>query len=141
MPHMLLIHEPVGQRATRSDAEGRAVYDRMLRWGDELKERGLLLGAESLSSLDHAVRVSTAGGRARIVDGPFAEAKELVAGYTLIQVNSREEALEWVRRWPVEDADGQAYLEVRQLYEIDDFGDAFSPDLVETYERHRAPTA
>ena len=58
MPHMLLIHEPVGQRATRNEAEGRAVYERMLRWGEDLRSRGLLLGAESLASQDKAVRVS-----------------------------------------------------------------------------------
>ncbi|MBQ5946959.1 YciI family protein [Massilia sp. ST3] len=112
MPHMLLIHEPVGQRATRSDAEGRAVYERMLRWGDELKERGLLLGAESLSSLDHAVRVSTAGGRARIVDGPFAEAKEMVGGFYLLDVDTREEAVALAQRCPAAE---WATVEVRAL--------------------------
>ena len=63
MPHMLLIHEPIGQRATRSDAEGRAVYERMLRWGEDLKERGLLLAAESLASTDSAVRVTVPAGK------------------------------------------------------------------------------
>jgi len=56
MPHMLLIHEPVGQRATRSEPEGRAAYERMLRWGEDLKRRGLLLAAESLASTDKAAR-------------------------------------------------------------------------------------
>lgn len=93
MPHMLLIHEPIGQRATRSDAEGRATYERMLRWGDDLKERGLLLAAESLASLDTAARVTVPAGKARIVDGPFAEAKEMVGGFFLVNVDSREEAI------------------------------------------------
>ena len=113
----------------------------MMAYNEEMARAGILLGGDGLRPTADGFRVRFADGKPTVIDGPFAEAKELVAGYTLIQVNSREEALEWVRRWPVEDADGQAYLEVRQLYEIDDFGDAFSPDLVETYERHRAPTA
>ncbi|MBQ5964194.1 YciI family protein [Massilia sp. ZL223] len=112
MPHMLLIHEPVGQRATRSDPEGRAVYDRMLRWGDDLKARGLLLGAESLASTEHAVRVSTGGGRARIVDGPFAEAKEMVGGFFLVNVDTREEAVALAQTCPAAE---WATVEVRAL--------------------------
>ena len=113
----------------------------MMAYNEEMAKAGILLGGDGLRPTADGFRVKFSDGRPTVIDGPFAEAKELVAGYTLLQVDSREEALEWVRRWPVEDADGQAYLEVRQLYEIDDFGDAFSPDLVETYERHRAPTA
>ena len=113
----------------------------MMAYNEEMAKAGILLGGDGLRPTADGFRVKFSDGRPTVIDGPFAEAKELVAGYTLIQVDSREEALEWVRRWPVEDADGQAYLEVRQLYEIDDFGDAFSPDLVETYERHRAPRA
>ena len=112
MPHMLLIHEPVGQRATRNEAEGRAVYERMLRWGEDLRSRGLLLGAESLASQDHAVRVSTAGGRARIVDGPFAEAKEMVGGFYLLDVDTREEAVALAQRCPAAE---WATVEVRAL--------------------------
>ena len=113
----------------------------MMAYNEEMAKAGVLLGGDGLRPTADGFRVKFSDGRPTVIDGPFAEAKELVAGYTLIQVSSRDEALEWVRRWPVEDADGQAYLEVRQLYEIDDFGDAFSPDLVETYERHRAQTA
>lgn len=112
MPHMLLIHEPVGQRATRSEAEGRATYDRMLRWGEELKARGLLLGAESLASTEHAVRVSTPGGRTRIVDGPFAEAKEMVGGFFLVNVDSFDEAVALAERCPAAE---WATVEVRAL--------------------------
>lgn len=117
MPHMLLIHEPVGQRATRSEAEGRAVYDRMLRWGEDLRSRGLLLGAESLASQDKAVRVSVpargAGpGKARIVDGPFAEAKEMVGGFFLVNVYTREEAVALAQQCPAAE---WATIEVRGL--------------------------
>ncbi len=112
MPHMLLIHEPVGQRATRSDAEGRATYERMLRWGDELKERGLLLAAESLASLDTAVRVTVPAGKARIVDGPFAEAKEMVGGFFMVDVDSRGEAIALAAECPAAE---WATVEVRAL--------------------------
>ena len=100
MPHMLLIHEPIGQRATRSEQEGRAVYERMLRFGEDLQQRGLLLGAESLASQHSAARVTAPGGKARIVDGPFAEAKEMVGGFFLVNCQTREEALELARQCP-----------------------------------------
>ena len=112
MPHMLLIHEPVGQRATRSDAEGRVAYERMLRWGEDLKERGLLLAAESLASLDSAVRVSVPAGKPRIVDGPFAEAKEMVGGFFLVDVDSRDEAVALAAECPAAE---WATVEVRAL--------------------------
>ena len=112
MPHMLLIHEPIGQRATRSDAEGRAAYERMLRWGEDRKERGLLLAAESLASLDSAVRVTVPAGKPRIVDGPFAEAKEMVGGFFLVDVDSRDEAVLLAAECP---AAAWATVEVRAL--------------------------
>lgn len=112
MPHMLLIHEPVGQRATRSDAEGRAAYERMLRWGDTLKERGLLLAAESLASTESAVRVTVPAGKARIVDGPFAEAKEMVGGFFMVNVDSRDEAIALAAECPAAE---WATVEVRAL--------------------------
>lgn len=112
MPHMLLIHEPVGQRATRSELEGRAVYERMLRWGEELRSRGLLLGAESLASQDKAARVSVPGGKSRIVDGPFAEAKEMVGGFFLVDVDTREEAIALAEQCPAAE---WATVEVRGL--------------------------
>jgi len=109
---MLLIHEPIGQRATRSDAEGRAVYERMLRWGEDLKERGLLLAAESLASLDTAARVTVPAGKARIVDGPFAEAKEMVGGFFMVDVDSRDEAVALAAECPAAE---WATVEVRAL--------------------------
>jgi len=94
MAYMLLIMEPEGQRATRSPAEGRAVYDRMLRFAADLKESGQLVAVESLGTpRADAARVQVRGGRARIVDGPFAEAKEMVGGFFLLNVESRDEAL------------------------------------------------
>jgi hypothetical protein len=94
MPYMLLIHEPLGQRQSRSRAEGEAVYDRMLRFGDELRKRGVLRAAESLESADAGtVRIKVSNGRPQVLDGPYAEAKEMVGGIFLLDVDTREEAL------------------------------------------------
>ena len=93
MSHLLLIVEPVGQRAERGLEGGQAAYQAMLDWAGELQGRGLLLGVNSLADTDRGARVQVRGGRATVIDGPFAEAKEMVGGYFLIDVATREEAL------------------------------------------------
>lgn len=93
MSHLLLIVEPVGQRAERGLEGGQAAYQAMLDWAGELQRRGLLLGVNSLADTDRGARVQVRGGRATVIDGPFAEAKEMVGGYFLIDVATREEAL------------------------------------------------
>ena len=112
MPYLLLIHEPVGQRQQRSADEGQAVYDRMLRFADSLQRRGVLKAAESLSSLDKSARITVREGKARVLDGPFAEAKEMVGGFFLVDVGSREEALAIARECP---AAAWATIEVREI--------------------------
>jgi hypothetical protein len=92
MPYMLLIVEPVGQRRERSEEEGRALYARMRRFGDDLQARGLLVASESLHS--DAVRVEVRGGQQRLVDGPFAEAKEMVGGFFLLDCANEADAIE-----------------------------------------------
>lgn len=104
------------------------VFEAMADYHEELARAGVLLDASGLHPSSKGWRVRFSGGERQVVDGPFAETKELVAGYTLIQVRSREEAEEWVRRFP--DTDGE--IEVRQLFEIDDFGD------VEAIDRFRS---
>ena len=93
MPYMLLMIEPPEQRRTRTEAEGRAVYERMLKFGADLKERGLLLASESLKSQTDAVRLQVRGGRTQVVDGPFSEAKEMVGGFFLVDCKTRDEAV------------------------------------------------
>ena len=100
MSYMLLIVEPVGQRRERSDDEGRGLYDSMLQFADGLKARGVLLAAQSLRSDEVAVRVSERGGRRTLVDGPFAEAKEMVGGFFLLDVPTRAQAVEIAARMP-----------------------------------------
>ena len=112
MTYMLLILEPTGQRQTRTPAEGRECYERMLRFGDELKARGQLLATESLRSLNEAARVEVRNGKARVVDGPFAEAKEMVGGFFLIDCKTYDEAVAIATRCPAAE---WATVEVRSL--------------------------
>ncbi len=94
MPYMLLIHEPLGQRQARTRAEGEALYERMREFAGKLEQRGVLRAVESLASQDSAAaRVEVRNGRTQVMDGPFAEAKEMVGGFFLLDVDSRAEAL------------------------------------------------
>lgn len=93
MPYMLMIVEPVDQRAGRTEAEGREAYARMVAWGQSLQERGLLAAMESLASQRDATRVERRDGQTRLTDGPFAEAKEMVGGFFLLHTDRRDEAL------------------------------------------------
>lgn len=112
MSYMLLIIEPAGQRRERSEAEGRKLYDDMLAFSASLKERGLLQLSQSLRSADQAVRVRVAGGERTQVDGPFAEAKEIVGGFFLLNCDDRSQALEIAASCP---AAQWATVEVREL--------------------------
>lgn len=100
MPYALLIVEPIGQRAARSEAEGRQAYASMVDFAQTLKAQGKLLAVESLQSEGKATRVSVRGGRAQALDGPYAEAKEMVGGFFLLDVATREEALAIAARCP-----------------------------------------
>ncbi|MCR5866075.1 YciI family protein [Aquincola sp. J276] len=94
MSYLLLIREPLGQRAERGEAAGRQLYDRMLGFAAELQSRGVLLAAESLADMGpNAARIQVREGRRTVIDGPFTETKEMVGGIFLIDVATREEAL------------------------------------------------
>jgi hypothetical protein len=111
MPYMLLIIEDPAQRGTRSEAEGHEVYDRMVRFSDSLKASGKLMAVSSLKSQREGSRVQVREGRAQVVDGPFAEAKEMVGGFFLLNTDSRDEAMAMARDCP---AAGWATVEVRE---------------------------
>ncbi len=111
MPFVLLINEPRGQRASRSEAEGRALYERMVEYGAGLKARGLLLAVESLKSDEEGVRLQRREGRDRLLDGPFSEAREMVGGFFLLSCRSREEALAIAAECPAAE---WATVEVRE---------------------------
>jgi hypothetical protein len=100
MAFMLLINEPVGQRAERGEAAGRVVYQQMLDFSAELQQRGVLMASSSLQSLEYATRVHVSNGSARLLDGPFAEAKEMVGGFFMLDVATRDEALAIAKACP-----------------------------------------
>jgi hypothetical protein len=112
----------------------------MGRYNEELVQAGVMLAGEGLhpSSKGARVRFST-GGKSTVVDGPFTETKELIAGFWLIQVKSKEEAIEWVKRIPNTD-DEDFEVEIRQVFEADDFGDSLTPELRDQEERLRRRT-
>ena len=95
----------------------------------EMEKAGVLLGGEGLHPSSRGTRIRFSGGKPTVKDGPFTETKELIAGYMLIQARSREEAVEWARRWPALDGDGNVELEVRQVFEAEDFGAELTPEL------------
>ena len=103
------------------------LIDAMTRYNEELAKAGVLLDGVGLRDSSHGARVYYDGtGGTTVVDGPFAEAKELVAGFTLMQADSLEDVIEWVKKWPVEDGHGNAEIEIRQVFEAEDFGDALT---------------
>jgi hypothetical protein len=110
----------------------------MGQYNEELVKAGIMLAGDGLHPSSKGARVRfDADSNATVVDGPFAETKELIAGYWILQVSSREEVLEWVKRAPFREAE----IEVRQVFEADDFGDALTPELREAEDRLRAMVA
>ena len=112
MAYALLIVEPAGQRQGRSQAEGEALYDRMVRFSEDLRSQGLLTLSQSLKSDHQAARVRIQGDQSSVVDGPFAEAKEMIGGFFLLTCESREQAIAIARKCP---AATWATVEVREL--------------------------
>lgn len=107
----------------------------------ELAEAGVLRAGEGLRPSAKGAKVKFSGGKPHVIDGPFTETKELIAGFTIIEVESYEEALEWVKRWPSLDGHGEVELELRRIFEADDFGEEFTPELREQEERLREQIA
>jgi hypothetical protein len=115
------------------------LVEEMGKFNDELVKAGVILAADGLhpSSRGKRVRVSASGEKRTVIDGPFTETKELVAGFWILECKSREEALEWVKRCP-NPMEGPSEIELRQVFEAEDFGDVLTPELRETEQRLRA---
>ena len=109
----------------------------MGKFNEELVKAGVLLAGEGLHPSSKGARVRFSGSERSVIDGPFTEAKELVAGYWLIEVKSMEEAIEWVKRVP-NPMDGESEIEIRQVLEADDFGEEYTPEARERDDRLRA---
>ncbi len=123
---------------TEAAAPSTANLQAMGRFNEELVNAGVLLAADGLRSSDHGARVRFDGTSRTVIDGPFTESKELVAGYSIWQVRSLDEAIEWLKRAPV---GGGAEVEIRPVHEADDFGDAFTPEARAAEDRMRARLA
>jgi hypothetical protein len=129
-------------KATKNSEAGSLPSEKlladMLKYNEELVKAGVLLAAEGLHPSSKGKRVAFSGGKKTVVDGPFAETKELIAGFWLWQVKSMEEALEWVRRCPDPMPGEESVIEIRPVFEADDFGKEFTPELRAQEERLRA---
>jgi hypothetical protein len=112
----------------------------MGKYNEELAKAGALLAGEGLHPSSKGARVRFSGAERTVVNGPFAETEQLVAGFWLIQVNSLQEAIEWAKRCPNPMA-GESEIEIRQVFEAEDFGDALTPELRQQEERLRAQSA
>ena len=117
---------------------GKEILTEMGKFNEELAKAGVLLAAEGLQASSKGARVKFSGAKRTVIDGPFAETKELVGGFWLWKVNSKEEAIEWLKRAPF---DGGTEVEIRQVFEVEDFGPAATPELREQEARLRARVA
>jgi len=116
-------------RKADSDTEAGMMPDEELitamgKYNEEMIKAGVMLAGDGLKPSSAGTRVEFSGGRPTVIDGPFAETNELIAGFSIIDVKSKEEAIEWVRRWPPIDGNGNVEIEIRPLYELSDFGDS-----------------
>ena len=131
-------------RATKDSEAGVMPSEQLLtemgKFNEELVKAGVLLAAEGLQPSSKGARVRFSGRKRTVMDGPFAETKELIAGFWLWQVKSKEEAIEWVKRCP-NPHDEETEIEIRQVFEAEDFGAEFTPELREQDERLRAQVA
>jgi hypothetical protein len=132
-------------KATKNSEGGALPSEKLLadmgRFNEELVKAGIMLAGDGLQPSSKGKRVRFSGGKRTVVDGPFAETKELVAGFWLWQVRSMDEAVEWVRRCPDPMPGEDAEIEIRPLYEADDFGKEFTPELRAKEDRLREEIA
>jgi hypothetical protein len=125
-------------KADQTTEAGKLPDEKLLadmgKYNEELVKAGVLLAGEGLQPSSKGARVRFSGATRTVTDGPFPETKELIAGFWLIQVKSKDEAIEWVKRCP-NPLEGEAEIEIRQVFEAADFGDAFTPELRQQEER------
>jgi len=131
-------------KATKDSEAGVMPSEQLLsemgKFNEELVKAGVMLAGEGLHPSSKGARVRFSGAKRTVIDGPFAETKELIAGYWLWQVKSKQEAIEWVKRCP-NPMKGESEIEIRQVFEAEDFGAEFTPELREQEERLRAKMA
>lgn len=132
-------------RATRDSENGVMPSEEMLaemgRFNEELVKAGVMLAGEGLQPSSKGARVRFNGKKRTVIDGPFAETKELIAGFWILQTKTKEEAIEWIKRCPNPFPEGESEIEIRQIFEAEDFGAEFTPELREQEERLRKEVA
>jgi hypothetical protein len=132
-------------KATKSSEAGvmpsEALLAEMGKFNEELAKAGVLLAGEGLQPSSKGARIRFLGDKRIVIDGPFAETKELIAGFWLIQAKSKEEAIEWMKRSPNPHPGTEAEIEIRQVFEASDFGDQLTTEIRESEERMRAQAA
>ena len=127
------------ERSEAGEMPSQELLEQMTAFNEELVKAGVMLGGEGLHPSSKGVRVEFAGRERKVIDGPFAETKELLAGYWLWQVKSMDEAIEWVKRMPNPTGE-ESVVEIRPVFEAEDFGDALTPELREKERQLRAQT-
>jgi hypothetical protein len=132
-------------KATKNSEAGvmpsEALLAAMGKFNEELVKAGVMLAGEGLHPSSKGTRVKFSGGKRTVIDGPFAETKELIAGFWLWQCKSKEEAIEWVKRCPDPMPGEESVIEIRPVFEAEDFGAEFTPELRKQEERHRIQAA
>jgi hypothetical protein len=132
-------------KATKDSEAGVLPDEKLLaemgKFNEELVKAGVMLAGEGLHPSSKGARVRFSGAKRTVIDGPFAETKELIAGFWLLQVKSKEEAIEWIKRCPNPSPGTESEIEVRQVFEAEDFGAEFTPELRDQEERLRAQIA
>jgi hypothetical protein len=119
------------EQSERGEMPSEKLLAEMTAYNEELVKAGVMLAGEGLHPSSKGVRVAFKGDERKVIDGPFAETKELLAGYWVLQVRSLDEAVEWVKRIPSPDDDQEAIVEIRPVFEMEDFGDELTPELRE----------
>ncbi len=138
MKFMIIVKASPESEAGQMPTESKLAE--MGKFNEELVKAGVMLAGEGLHPSSKGARIRYSGKQRTVIDGPFAETHELIAGFWLIQVKSKEEAIEWMKRCP-NPMESDSEIEIRQVFEADDFGSEFTPELREQEERLRAQVA
>ncbi len=133
----VMVLVPADENSERGEMPDEKLLTEMGNFNEELVKAGVMLAGEGLHPTSKAARVRFDGDKRTVIDGPFTESKELIAGYWLWQVRDMDEAIEWIKRAPF---DGGTEIELRPVFEMDDFGDELTPELREQEQRLRAQT-
>src|ERR1051325_752372 len=128
MPRFMVI-VPASKESEAGVLPDRKILTEMGKFNEEMVKAGVMLAGEGLQPTSKGARIKFSNGKTTVTDGPFTESKELIAGFWLIQVKSKQEAIEWMRRAPF---GGGTEIEIRQVFETEDFGEALSPELPES---------